>query len=103
MRWTIDNQLNNGIVIMWFILVNLISMYIRGTFIMKIWKWWLCMNIDLQIWNYSQNVKLYFLLFQLLLYLKDFSQKMISRVHEIEKEVDGLMHDSKVIKSCYND
>ncbi|XP_061181281.1 WASH complex subunit 2-like isoform X2 [Saccostrea echinata] len=32
----------------------------------------------------------------LLLYLKDFSQKMISRVHEIEKEVDGLMHDSKM-------
>lgn len=28
---------------------------------------------------------------------------MISRVHEIEKEVDGLMHDSKVIKSCFND
>lgn len=26
---------------------------------------------------------------------------MISRVHEIEKEVDGLMHDSKVIKCCY--
>lgn len=28
---------------------------------------------------------------------------MISRVHEIEKEVDGLMHDSKVIKCCYRD
>lgn len=39
----------------------------------------------------------------MLLYLKDFSQKMISRVHEIEKEVDGLMHDSKVIKYCYRD
>lgn len=39
----------------------------------------------------------------MLLYLKDFSQKMISRVHEIEKEVDGLMHDSKVIKCCYRD
>uniref|UniRef100_K1QZI4 Protein FAM21 n=1 Tax=Magallana gigas TaxID=29159 RepID=K1QZI4_MAGGI len=43
----------------------------------------------------------------LLLYLKDFSQKMISRVHEIEKEVDGLMHDSKMtgvrVNNVFND
>ena len=33
---------------------------------------------------------------QLLQYLQEFSQKMISRTHEIEKEVDSLVHDAKV-------
>lgn len=28
---------------------------------------------------------------------------MIFRVYEIEKEVDGLMYDFKVIKCCYRD
>lgn len=97
MRWSIDNQLINSIVI------RLITMYIIGTFIMKM----MVMHLyRLIIYIYEiilKNFILYFLLFQLLLYLKDFSQKMISRVHEIEKEVDGLMHDSKVIKCCYRD
>ena len=34
--------------------------------------------------------------FQMLLHLKDFSQKMMSRTHEIEKQVDTLMHEAKV-------
>ncbi|XP_052260277.1 WASH complex subunit 2-like [Dreissena polymorpha] len=32
----------------------------------------------------------------LLLYLQEFSQKLISRTHEIEKEVENLVHDSKL-------
>jgi len=33
---------------------------------------------------------------QMLLYLKEFSQKMMSRTHEIEKQVDTLVHEAKV-------
>ena len=33
---------------------------------------------------------------QLLLYLKEFSQKMSSKTHEIEKQVDTLVHEAKV-------
>ena len=33
---------------------------------------------------------------QLLLYLQEFSQKMISQTHEIETQVDGLVNSTKV-------
>ena len=33
---------------------------------------------------------------QLLLYLKEFSQKMNTKTHEIEKQVDTLVHEAKV-------
>ena len=33
---------------------------------------------------------------QLLLYLKEFSQKMSTKTHEIEKQVDTLVHEAKV-------
>ena len=33
---------------------------------------------------------------QLLLYLKEFSQKMSAKTHEIEKQVDTLVHEAKV-------
>ena len=32
----------------------------------------------------------------LLLYLQDFSQRVLSRTHELEKAVDGLVHETKV-------
>ena len=38
----------------------------------------------------------YFSLIQLLLYLQEFSQKMISQTHEIETQVDGLVNSTKV-------
>ena len=28
--------------------------------------------------------------------LREFSQRMIARTHEMEKEVDGLVHEAKV-------
>ena len=37
-----------------------------------------------------------FFLIQLLLYLQEFSQKMISQTHEIETQVDGLVNSTKV-------
>lgn len=39
-------------------------------------------------------------LFQLLLYLKEFSQKMSTKTHEIEKQVDTLVHEAKVSKAA---
>ncbi|XP_060068173.1 WASH complex subunit 2C-like [Ylistrum balloti] len=43
----------------------------------------------------------------LLLHLQEFSQRMILRVHEIEKGVDGLLHDSKLtsvrVNNVFND
>ncbi|XP_052085774.1 WASH complex subunit 2-like isoform X2 [Mytilus californianus] len=43
----------------------------------------------------------------LLHHLQDFSQQMISRVHEIGKEVDGLLHDTKMtgvrVHNVFND
>ena len=41
-------------------------------------------------------------LFQMLLHLKDFSQKMMSRTHEIEKQVDTLMQETKVQPHRYH-
>ncbi|XP_076830627.1 WASH complex subunit 2A isoform X2 [Brachyhypopomus gauderio] len=36
----------------------------------------------------------------LFLYLQDFSQKMMSKTHEIEKQLDGLIRDTKATDSC---
>ena len=30
--------------------------------------------------------------------LREFSQRMIARTHEMEKEVDGLVHEAKVME-----
>ena len=40
------------------------------------------------------------LLLQLLHKLRDFSQQMLARTHEMEKEVDGLVHEAKVGRVC---
>ena len=37
-----------------------------------------------------------FLLFQVLLYLQQFSQNMILKTHELEKVVDNLAYETKV-------
>lgn len=37
---------------------------------------------------------------QLFLYLQDFSQRMLSKTHEIEKQLDGLIRDTKATDSC---
>ncbi|KAK3087963.1 hypothetical protein FSP39_012876 [Pinctada imbricata] len=53
------------------------------------------------------STKSFIFVSQLLLFLQDFSQKMISRVHEIEIEVDGLMNESKLtsvrLNNVFND
>ena len=36
------------------------------------------------------------LFLQLLLYLQEFSQKMFTKTHELEKLVDGVVHETKV-------
>ncbi|KAM9477837.1 WASH complex subunit 2 isoform 2-T2 [Clarias gariepinus] len=36
----------------------------------------------------------------LFLYLQDFSQRMVSKTHEIEKQLDGLIRDTKATDSC---
>ncbi|KAM4607796.1 WASH complex subunit 2A [Polymixia lowei] len=36
----------------------------------------------------------------LFLFLQDFSQRMLSKTHEIEKQLDGLMRDTKATDSC---
>ncbi|KAI4879762.1 hypothetical protein NFI96_030317 [Prochilodus magdalenae] len=36
----------------------------------------------------------------LFLYLQDFSQRMLSKTHEIEKQLDGLIRDTKATDSC---
>ncbi|XP_066534742.1 WASH complex subunit 2 isoform X2 [Hoplias malabaricus] len=36
----------------------------------------------------------------LFLYLQDFSQRMMSKTHEIEKQLDGLIRDTKATDSC---
>ncbi|XP_028845694.1 WASH complex subunit 2 isoform X3 [Denticeps clupeoides] len=36
----------------------------------------------------------------LFLFLQDFSQRMLSKTHEIEKQLDGLIRDTKVTDSC---
>nr|XP_055025451.1 WASH complex subunit 2 isoform X2 [Misgurnus anguillicaudatus] len=36
----------------------------------------------------------------LLLFLQNFSQKMLSKTHEIEKQLDGLIRDTKATDSC---
>ncbi|XP_066548868.1 WASH complex subunit 2 isoform X2 [Amia ocellicauda] len=36
----------------------------------------------------------------LLLFLQDFSQRMLSKTHEIEKQLDGLIRDTKATDSC---
>ncbi|CAL8390971.1 unnamed protein product [Arctogadus glacialis] len=36
----------------------------------------------------------------LFLFLQDFSQRMLSKTHDIEKQLDGLMRDTKATDSC---
>ena len=36
---------------------------------------------------------------QLLLFMKEFSQKVVSKTHEIEKQVDSLIHEAKVLQT----
>lgn len=36
---------------------------------------------------------------QLFLFLQDFSQRMLSKTHEIEKQLDGLIQDTKATDS----
>ena len=43
-----------------------------------------------------KDISIFLFAFQMLLHLKDFSQRMMSRTHEIEKQVDTLMHETKV-------
>lgn len=37
---------------------------------------------------------------QLFLFLQDFSQRMLSKTHEIEKQLDGLIRDTKATDCC---
>lgn len=37
---------------------------------------------------------------QLFLFLQDFSQRMLSKTHEIEKQLDSLIRDTKATDSC---
>lgn len=37
---------------------------------------------------------------QLLHFLQDFSHRMLSKTHEIEKQLDGLIRDTKATDSC---
>lgn len=39
---------------------------------------------------------------QLFLFLQDFSQRMLSKTHEIEKQLDSLIRDTKATDSCLN-
>ena len=55
----------------------------------------LCGGSQMGNYIFLKSVNL-ILCLQLLQYLQEFSQKMISRTHEIEKEVDSLVHDAKV-------
>lgn len=38
--------------------------------------------------------------FQLFLFLQDFSQRMLSKTHEIERQLDSLIRDTKATDSC---
>ncbi|CAB1456593.1 unnamed protein product [Pleuronectes platessa] len=38
----------------------------------------------------------------LFLFLQDFSQRMLSKTHEIEKQLDSLIRDTKATDSCLN-
>lgn len=40
-----------------------------------------------------------FVSLQLFLFLQDFSQRMLSKTHEIEKQLDGLIRDTKATDS----
>lgn len=55
---------------------------------------------------YRLNVY-FFLSLQLFLFLQDFSQRMLSKTHEIEKQLDGLIQDTKAtdsrLHSVFND
>ena len=37
---------------------------------------------------------------QLFLFLQEFSQRMLSKTHEIEKQLDGLIRDTKATDCC---
>ena len=39
---------------------------------------------------------------QLFLFLQEFSQRMLSKTHEIEKQLDSLIRDTKATDSCLN-
>ena len=45
---------------------------------------------------HSHHLIYMYIFSQLLLYLKEFSQKMNTKTHEIEKQVDTLVHEAKV-------
>lgn len=42
----------------------------------------------------------FFFTSQLFLFLQDFSQRMLSKTHEIEKQLDSLIRDTKATDSC---
>ncbi len=46
------------------------------------------------------TVLFFFLPSQLFLFLQDFSQRMLSKTHEIEKQLDSLIRDTKATDSC---
>uniref|UniRef100_A0A452HJ93 Uncharacterized protein n=1 Tax=Gopherus agassizii TaxID=38772 RepID=A0A452HJ93_9SAUR len=63
-------------------------------------------------WKYKQKMKLVSLsklraTFPLLHFLQEFSQQTISRTHEIKKQVDGLIHETKAtdcrLRNVFND
>lgn len=43
---------------------------------------------------------MFVLCLQLFLFLQDFSQRMLSKTHEIEKQLDGLIRDTKATDCC---
>ena len=49
------------------------------------------------------NYYYYYYFLQLLQHLQEFSQRVLSRTHEIEQEVDGLVHEAKVLSYLYLD
>ncbi len=63
-----------------------------------------CMHLPL---CYTDWMFFVFLSLQLFLFLQDFSHRMLSKTHEIEKQLDGLIQDTKAtdsrLHSVFND
>lgn len=63
------------------------------------------MKVSLQLIALFKTI--FFVLSQLFLFLQDFSQRMLSKTHEIEKQLDSLIRDTKAtdsrLHSVFND
>lgn len=55
--------------------------------------------VFVQLMLFSQFL-FFFFASQLFLFLQDFSQRMLSKTHEIEKQLDSLIRDTKATDSC---